>query len=181
MAPELNYEEYSYRVDVFAYAVTVYATFTDRVERTDGGARNHADAIQRIARGERLKRPPEGNPNAIPDRLWQLIEQCWEQVPRRRLTFQEIVEQFENPALWIPGTNAEEFLEYRRRIMPGPCPPPAPEERVLPEEPLGSGRRGQTLTELARLGDEGAIAALDRGHRTGRGVPPQPFRFSRKS
>jgi hypothetical protein len=103
------------------------------------------------------------------------------------LTFQEIVEQFDDPALWIPGTNAEEFLEYRRRIMPGPGPPPAPKEEIrVPEKPPNSGRRGQTLTDLGQIGDQGAIAALSRGHQVRTipnpesATPPRPFKFVRK-
>jgi serine/threonine protein kinase len=74
MAPELNYEEYSYPVDVFAYTVTVYATFTNQVDLTGGPVRNPTALLQRICAGERFKRPAEGSATAIPDRLWELIE-----------------------------------------------------------------------------------------------------------
>ena len=45
-----------------------------------------------------------------------MIELCWNGDPLARPEFKEIVAYFENPENWIPGTNANDFLNYKTKI-----------------------------------------------------------------
>jgi serine/threonine protein kinase len=151
MAPELhNEEDYSFPVDVYPYGVSVFWTFSHSQELNAGRMKNNVAIIQRICAGDRLKRPPEGSGNAIPEGIWGLIEKCWEHAPPKRATFKEIVEMFEDRALWIPGTDVEEFLEYKERMMPGVCPDVGAEEfEVMERSPR---LKKAKIADVARRG-----------------------------
>jgi serine/threonine-protein kinase len=127
MAPELleSNAPYSYPVDVYAYAVTVFSTFSQSQELEHGTARTMDKFLSRVMAGERLRRPRPGTPAAIPDPIWELIEACWRHAATDRPLFREIAQRFvDEPALWIPGTDPDEFNRYRAVVFPEPVPEP---------------------------------------------------------
>jgi serine/threonine protein kinase len=77
-------ERYADKVDVFAYGMLLYTTFTTKL-RWDGGrnigpnGRCDSDLIQR---GKRPVRTP-----GVPGRVWKLITDCWAQQPTARPSF----------------------------------------------------------------------------------------------
>jgi anaplastic lymphoma kinase len=122
MAPELkDRDAYSFPVDVFAYAVTVVWTFSTTPRLTAGLVREREEIGRRIGAGERLVRP-----KGIPDTLWTMVVQAWHPAPEQRPTFSEIAQRFiDDPTMWIPGTDAARFEEYRQRVYHD-VQPPAP-------------------------------------------------------
>jgi serine/threonine protein kinase len=189
MAPELQGDlKYSYPVDVYAYAVTIFWTFTNSTELTCGLVKNPSAFLMRIADGVRFKRPRDDSISAIPDPIWELIERCWAQSPHDRPMFKDVVAMWDNEALWFPGTDAARFREYQARIMPEPCRDPSfPAE--LDEISLTTtvnGRTGLSLSRFAQSGDLTARNALTRSMRTTSTTTStpsaaKPFQFKRKS
>jgi len=116
MAPELcdDSEEYDDSVDVFAFGVLIYTSFTPRME-FEGmiPCRTVYQVKNCIAAGKRLKRQPE-----IPEAFWQLIVQCWDQSPSKRPTFKGIVELMRGSALFaVPGTDIGKYLAYQASVL----------------------------------------------------------------
>jgi hypothetical protein len=126
MAPELlDTPDYTYAADVYAYAVTVFSTFSQSRELDRGPAATEQAFLRRVMNGERLKRPPPGTSAAIPDPIWRLIEDCWRQAPADRPSFREVAQRFvDAPALWIDGTDPAEFNAYKEVVYPEPIPEP---------------------------------------------------------
>lgn len=117
MAPELRIgnDEYTQKVDVFAYAVFLHQLFTDSRALDDGGGelRNVFQLLNRVEKGARLKRP-----DGIPEFYWKMITECWEQDPDMRPTFRQIVEAFQKSDEWIfPGTDLARLREYQERVL----------------------------------------------------------------
>lgn len=119
MAPELfmeTYEDYSYPVDVYAFAFIIYKLFSNKVTFKDKKPiRSQQQYMMKIGRKERPIRP-----ESIPDCYWELIEKCWSQEPEDRLTFEEITEMLKNDEYAISEfdmeTDLDELHEYQKRI-----------------------------------------------------------------
>ena len=69
----------------------------------------------KIGRGLRPKKPEE-----CPDVYWELIQDCWKQLPSERLTFDQIIEKLKDDkyALEEYGvkTDLDQLHEYQERI-----------------------------------------------------------------
>ena len=115
MAPELiRGEGYDKSVDVYAYAVLAYTTFTNNSELDGDRATKEQTGrfMRRITEGFRLKRVPE-----IPDQWFDLISRCWLDDPVSRPTFAQILEEMEASDRYvIEGTNIREYHRYRDRL-----------------------------------------------------------------
>ena len=185
MAPELmisNDTTYDSSVDVYAYGVLIYQTFTNNLQLSGKGQPQRiAQLMMRVARGDRLKRMSE-----IPDCWWELIERCWDQVSSNRPTFSDIVELLEEGKLVIPGTDMDRYREYQRRLEA---------EHVRDEDVkrllqstimrTGTGYGGPpTVADLAMSGDQSWIDLYDKEMtKSMRGEFPndiRPFPFKRK-
>ena len=117
MAPELwGSDPYDNKVDVFSFAVLLRRFFTESLELDDNQteARSAAQLMPRVGQGARLVRT-EG----IPDFYWDLITRCWNQDPKMRPSFQEIVALLhENTEQYIfPDADIDEVKEYEARII----------------------------------------------------------------
>jgi serine/threonine protein kinase len=116
MAPELYDDEdkYTYSVDVYAFAVLMYTSFTSKQnELNDGPIRSPQNLMMRVSRGSRLKRQ-----DGITDKYWELIEECWKHAPAERPDFAAIVDKMnENDDFALPGTDLAKYKEYRTRIL----------------------------------------------------------------
>jgi hypothetical protein len=116
MAPELLGAEgsYDYSVDVFAFAVLICILFEPPTQMDDGKPvpKNSYQLMMRIAKGVRYRRP-----KGIPDSLWQLVTECWQQEAEKRPTFAEIIEKLKKSMdLTFPGTNLTAYKEFQDRI-----------------------------------------------------------------
>jgi serine/threonine protein kinase len=117
MAPELisgEGGEYSFPVDVFAFAVTVYCLFADPVDLDDkkGRMRSHQMVMKRIVAGARLMKKPE-----IPPYYWELITKCWDRGPDNRPPFLEIVEEFHRTHEYILAeADRAKVLAYEKKV-----------------------------------------------------------------
>jgi serine/threonine protein kinase len=126
MAPELyadSEEGYTNSVDVYAFGVMVYQMFTKKLAMDDKlPTRSPQQMMMRILGGARLARQPE-----IPDAFWGIITRCWSQAPADRPRFADVVAMMSgNTTFTLPGTDAERYLEYQRRMLaadgrPSPC------------------------------------------------------------
>jgi serine/threonine protein kinase len=159
MGPELHLDkDYSYPVDVFAYGVTIYTTFTDDTALTSGVVRAPAAFMRKILAGERFRRPVGDPLRVIPDPIWVLIESCWLHEPGVRPTFHGIIEtMMASDDYVIPGTDLDEYHEYQRRVTGIRAAPSAP-FLPMPGAPL-------TISGLASGGNEFAVAEMERHRR----------------
>jgi serine/threonine protein kinase len=117
MAPELfdpTIGGASYPLDVYSFGIIVLSLWTNGIFTMSGtrvlSIPMLANALQQ---GRRFVIP-----DAVPERYRQLIVRCWEQLPRDRLTFVEIVQVLAEDDMYIPGTDLDAFNEYRARIGP---------------------------------------------------------------
>jgi serine/threonine protein kinase len=105
MAPELLMEEeFSWPVDVFAYGMTVWAIVAGQAPFAD--LRKTLKIMNQITSGER---PPL--PVGLPQACCDLITDCWNQNPRLRPTFPEIVGRLKSSGPLLHGVD-EEYGAY---------------------------------------------------------------------
>jgi hypothetical protein len=70
----------------------------------------------------------------IPDKLWELISECWRQEPEDRPSFAEITDgMLKSNYFVLDGTNLDTYHEYQQRIMSelSRCPIPVNNFAVL--------------------------------------------------
>jgi serine/threonine protein kinase len=122
MAPELfgDAEAYGFPVDVYAFAVTLYALFAAPVDFTDGRpARNAQQVIVKVMRGVRFVRKPQ-----IPDYHWGVITACWDTAPERRPTFWELLRRWRDTHEYVlDGADRAAVLAYEARVYRAVGPP----------------------------------------------------------
>jgi serine/threonine protein kinase len=115
MSPELlEGENYSFPVDVYAYAVTLYSFFAPPTDLDDGKAapRIAQQMMLRIANGARFVRKP-----AIPEYYWDLIKKCWYEGAETRPLFKTIVDEFYRKHEYIlDGADRERVLAYEKKV-----------------------------------------------------------------
>jgi serine/threonine protein kinase len=175
MAPELFREEnYTFPIDVYAYAVTVYSIFTNDTTLECGVLRNAVAFGQKICDGHRLRRPH--GEREVPDAIWEMIESCWIQGPSQWPSFREIAQRVAaHRDLWFEGTNEAAFEEYQRRIMP--------DLEAIAQSPPIARRHTMALT-LRNLAEDGDLRAQNEMTRRSLTQPIRPpatrFVFKRK-
>jgi serine/threonine protein kinase len=117
MAPELLDEEgkYDEKVDVYAFAVTLYRffTYTTKLDDNPRPFRDPTQLLHRIQRGARFVRVRE-----IGDYHWGVIDRCWRTAPTQRPSFMDLAEEFRATHEYkFPGTVDEELLQYEEKIL----------------------------------------------------------------
>jgi serine/threonine protein kinase len=179
MAPELHLDgDYSYPVDVFAYGVTMYTTFTDAKILDSGPTFTPAGFMRKMLAGERLARPMGDPLRMIPDPIWVLIESCWTSEVDARPTFKRIVEQMmASDHYVVPGTDLDAYHEYQGRV--------AGVKAVLSVPFLPQPGAPLTISGFASSGNEFAVAEMERYRqeqavRDPRDKAGQRIRFVRK-
>lgn len=121
MAPELlnDTENYDGKVDVYAFAMLMYLTFSTTIE-FQGFKKPIRAAQQYLMQISRQKRPQYVD--SIPPKYWDLIEQCWKHDPHERPDFEQITEMMRSDEFAIKEygqtTNLDELHEYWERIDP---------------------------------------------------------------
>jgi len=94
MAPEClkNVDDYSYPIDVYAYGMVMYETFTEKNSYENDERFNQPWLIpQFVIEGNRLDKP-----NGIPDNYWDLLTKCWAQNPEERPSFTQVLQIIES-------------------------------------------------------------------------------------
>ena len=107
MVPEvLNDEVYSEKSDVYAFAMIVYEIFS--YEKPFDGLSINGIMRKVVNEG---KRPPISDD--IPEIYKNLIEECWDQNPDVRPTFEEIVESMKTNQEYITDlTDEADYLDF---------------------------------------------------------------------
>ncbi|ELP93094.1 hypothetical protein EIN_053390 [Entamoeba invadens IP1] len=93
MPPEClqNSSEYSYPVDVYAYGMVLYETYTEKNAYENDERFNQPWMIpQFVIEGNRLDKP-----SGVPENYWDLTTKCWSQNPEDRPTFAEVLTKIE--------------------------------------------------------------------------------------
>ena len=117
MAPEMFMEgadTYNFPIDVYSYGVMLYSMFVSDFKM--GNKKISSKRIlKKVANGKRFDKSPK-----IPDHYWDLINECWEQDPNDRPTFDEIVEKLKSDKFALEEfgikTNLDELHEYQQLI-----------------------------------------------------------------
>lgn len=111
MAPEiLKSKNYTKAGDVYAFSLIMYEIVTNTVP-FDGEIKNYVDIITKVAiKGER---PKFSNTDLFNNSLIKLIEKCWQQEPKDRPSFDEIVTLLETDKSFITQTiDKDDFMNY---------------------------------------------------------------------
>lgn len=125
MAPELFEQvQYTNKVDVFAYAITLYQVCTGKIPYD--GKKNPMQIAMFITSGER----PD-IPISVPYFYAKLITDCWEQDPNDRPTFDDIVYRMYKTDTVLSGVNVEQYKEYQKRLVQ--FYPPNPSQNAIRE------------------------------------------------
>lgn len=119
MAPEIfaeGSETYDQSVDVFAFAFFIMKMFTEVIQFSKAQPKiTNFVYMREISKGNRPLRQP-----GIPDHFWDLINQCWAQLPEDRPTFEEITNLLKDDKYALSEfgkeTNLDELHEYQERI-----------------------------------------------------------------
>jgi serine/threonine protein kinase len=113
LAPEvIEGEDYDFRIDVFAFGMTMYAVLAG--EDPFPGL-NRFKILKGIAKHRRPDFPADA-----PSPLVNLAQRCWDGDRTRRPTFQEIIAELESPeVLSCPALSSWAYRDYRDRIRRG--------------------------------------------------------------
>ncbi|KAF9642010.1 kinase-like protein [Thelephora ganbajun] len=112
IAPEILDDRgiYSKEADTFAFAMVTIEAFTGAVPFGD---RSPYEVMVAIVGGER---PPRPTDRTLTDRLWELIQQCWNQEAHLRPQALQILRAFEIP-VWKPLINCPLTMDERISLI----------------------------------------------------------------
>jgi serine/threonine protein kinase len=114
MAPELvRGQEYSVKVDVYAFGILAFELLT-----TSMAFMSFSNGQELGAQTVKGLRPPEGE---IPEKLRDLVVQCWADKPTDRPTFRSILEWLGKAENWWEqsvGVRPDAFNEYVAKLRP---------------------------------------------------------------
>jgi serine/threonine-protein kinase PknK len=113
MAPELlRDEEYSVKVDVYAFGILAWELLTTSL--AFAAISNPAEVTRQTVAG---MRPPEG---LLPPRFRDLVTRCWDASPAARPLFHEVADWIKQTANWWEGADAapelQPFKQYVTRL-----------------------------------------------------------------
>lgn len=141
MAPEIMDEtgEYNEKVDIYAYAMTVYFTLSDSPDyEYDGGLIIRTQSALMAAVFAR-KRPVRRA--SINDAYWGLISRCWAPDPADRPSADEICTELENPKYVLEPAQEAKFRAYVQKLKTAGQPQAAPPPRTKSPAPFVFTRR----------------------------------------
>ena len=78
--------------DVFAFGMFAVEVFTGKIPFEE--QKNEA-VVLRISRGGRPEMPENARAVGLTDEMWNLLESCWQQNPKKRPTIEEVVRMWE--------------------------------------------------------------------------------------
>lgn len=109
-------ESEKYEEDVYSYAFILYRMFAKKILFDEKKQPNkNVQFMMIIGSGVRPIRP-----HGIPDPYWELIQLCWHNEPKKRPSFNEIVEMLKDDRFVLHefgmDANVDELHEYQKRI-----------------------------------------------------------------
>lgn len=114
MAPEILSEDntYDYKVDVFSYSIILYNLLTSKINPYPG-VKSQFALFRAISSGERPVFPED----FANTKIASLIRRCWDTMPEKRPSFEEIVKMFKtDDELVFPGCDQTIFSDYKNKI-----------------------------------------------------------------
>lgn len=106
MAPEVYTESnYTNKVDVYSYGILLWELLTDQKAFKNYTPVQHLSAV--VKGHERPKIP-----SRCPDKLKNLINQCWHHDPNIRPTFNEVMDVIRNGKAYFPDTDVDEMQKF---------------------------------------------------------------------
>lgn len=110
MPPEIfSNQPYSFKVDVFAFAILSYEIITGLPLYPE--VTSPIELGVKICNGERLSIPDD-----VPSDFKNLISRCWAQDPKQRPTFDEIYSFLIHPNTFLPGADLNHLNAYKNKI-----------------------------------------------------------------
>ena len=79
--------------DVFAFAMLAVEVFTGKIPF--GEQKNEA-AVLRISQGGRPEMPQNAQETGLTADIWNVLQSCWQQNPKKRPTMQEVVRKWQS-------------------------------------------------------------------------------------
>lgn len=95
------------KIDVYTYSI-IYAALIEPIS-FDPPVQSTQEFFERLNNRKR----PVCNEEKTTEKQRELLSQMWSYIPRDRLSFDQIVEHFENGDLLFKGTNNDEFEKYK--------------------------------------------------------------------
>lgn len=106
MAPEALFDrKYTSKTDVWAYGVLLWEIFT--LGGNPYPSVPVEDLFHKLRQGHRMGKPPYGG-----DEMYQIMCNCWQQVPNQRPTFKQLVQELDQ-ALTSKACTGEEYLDLQ--------------------------------------------------------------------
>lgn len=112
MAPEvIRGEEYTEKCDVFSYAMILFemATLKRPLEQYEEEAVMNKYAYDKY-------RPSFPRKSNVPEPLKDLIEQCWNEKPKKRPSFEEIFDRFANSEVVFNNTDSSKIRTFAKQL-----------------------------------------------------------------
>lgn len=102
--------------DVYSYAFILYKLFSKKIVFDEKKQPKTPDQfMMKIVSRERPVKP-----DGMPDCYWELVQSCWNSDPKKRPSFNDIVELLKNDSFVLNefgiNTNLDELHEYQNRI-----------------------------------------------------------------
>lgn len=106
MAPELHEDggQMTLKSDIYSWAMTALELYSDKVPYSR--IKMPGSVVMEVALGRKPERPKAGTNTGnttggregieIPDRLWNLLVQCWARDATQRPTIQELIAELED-------------------------------------------------------------------------------------
>ena len=114
-APELSSSFYGNSVDVYSFGILLHQMFTNEKEFSSSNIFGKTSIAARLKDGDRFSKPED-----MPDKLYQLATQCWDQEPSNRPDFNTICKNLTLPEYWIEETDAKQFRTYMSSLNYAP-------------------------------------------------------------
>ena len=141
--------------DVFAFAMVAVEVYTGEVPFQGDPP---AMAASRVLKGGRPEMPRDAEQMGLTNDIWEFLERCWHQNPKKRPTVKEVVRKWQrfvdgedagvvNDARTFPVPVPAFFDRLRRTPTAGPSRPQPEGSEPIPSEPfLPDGYRSEVLT-----------------------------------
>ena len=149
--------------DVFAFAMVAVEVYTGEVPFQGDPP---AMAASRVLKGGRPEMPRDAEQMGLTNDIWEFLERCWHQNPKKRPTMKEVVRKWQrfvdsedagvaNETRTFPVLVPALFDRLKSTPTAGPSrPQPEGSEPIPSESFLPGGHRSEVLTHTCRGGEK---------------------------